>query len=564
MKTQYRAILAIVLSAAFFILYYTVINPPKPTPQGPEQTAEQTKDQAQAQASQVEPGSPEELPTASSLSQDPQAGITIQTAKIRNDLVEMEITNDGGVLTSWKVLEYHESTDKASPRIDLAASDPTLPAPLALMLEDLDISLPDKLRYEIVETKESSAALRWRGKGLEIVKTISMDPGSYVANVAVDIKNLSNKAITPKPALVWSGFNEKPPKRGFFSFLRVGQVDVKKPVYYVDGKAHRGDIAKTEEVSIPGGVYWAGIESRYFISSIIPRIQGEGLAVQYASKALADKAPGATGLWAGVVEPTLIIPPGETGKAAFSVYSGPKDIERLKALGVNMEKAIDYGWFTIIAVPILYLLKFFYSIIHNYGVAIILLTIFVKLLLHPINVRSLKSMKAMQQLQPRLKELQKKYKGDKQRINQETMQLFRSHKVNPMGGCLPMVLQLPIYIALYKVLWNSIELFHAPFFWFYKDLSAPDPYMITPILLGVFMVAQQMLMPSASTDPAQKKMMMLMPVMFTVFMIFLPVGLVLYILVNTATSVTQQWMYNKGIGLMDLVRGKWKMKAAMV
>ena len=179
-------------------------------------------------------------------------------------------------------------------------------------------------------------------------------------------------------------------------------------------------------------------------------------------------------------------------------------------------------------------------------------------MMHPINLKSLKSMKAMQELQPRLKELQKKYKGNKERLNQETMQLFKAHKVNPMGGCLPMLLQLPIYIALYKVLWNSIELYHAPFFWFYKDLSAPDPYMITPIILGVFMVAQQKLMPSASADPAQKKMMMIMPVMFTVFMVFLPVGLVVYILVNTVMTVVTQWMYNKGIRMRDVLRFKFK------
>jgi YidC/Oxa1 family membrane protein insertase len=140
----------------------------------------------------------------------------------------------------------------------------------------------------------------------------------------------------------------------------------------------------------------------------------------------------------------------------------------------------------------------------------------------------------------------------------ETMQLFRSHKVNPMGGCLPMLLQFPIYIALYKVLWGSIELYRAPFFWFYKDLSAPDPYLITPILLGIGMVFQQKLMPSTSADPAQQKMMMFMPIMFSVFMLFLPVGLVIYILVNTAMSVTQQMMYNKNIRLRDLMRGRWQ------
>jgi len=283
-----------------------------------------------------------------------------------------------------------------------------------------------------------------------------------------------------------------------------------------------------------------------------------GIAAEYGANPVKGEAPGTMGVWAGISMPSVVIPIGDTETSSFSVYVGPKDINQLKAVGVNLEKSIDYGWFTVISVPILYLLHFFYKIIHNYGVAIILLTIFVKLLLHPINAKSLKSMKAMQKVQPQLKELQKKYKDDKQRLNQETMALFKAHKVNPMGGCLPMLAQFPIYIALYKVLWNSIELFHAPFFWFYRDLSAPDPYYITPVLLGLFMVAQQKLMPSTSADPTQKKMMMLMPVMFSVFMLFLPVGLVVYILVNTVMSVTQQYLYNKGIRMRDLIRGKWQ------
>ena len=168
-------------------------------------------------------------------------------------------------------------------------------------------------------------------------------------------------------------------------------------------------------------------------------------------------------------------------------------------------------------------------------------------------------MKAMQKLQPQLKELQKKYKGDKKKIQEETMRLFQTHKANPMGGCLPMLLQFPIYIALYKVLWNSTELYHVPFL-YYPDLSASDPYFITPVLMGVFMFLQQRMMPSTSADPTQQKMMMIMPVMFTVFMLFLPVGLVLYILISTAAGVIQQVMYNNNIRVRDLVRGKvsWK------
>nr|HPM41971.1 membrane protein insertase YidC [bacterium] len=192
---------------------------------------------------------------------------------------------------------------------------------------------------------------------------------------------------------------------------------------------------------------WAGLESRYFIGAIIPRVQGQGLSVEYGAEGLSGEASGARELFAGAALPSVTAPSGDAVRSLFSAYAGPKEIGQLKGAGVKLEEAIDYGWFTVIAIPILYCLKFFYTLIHNYGVAIILLTIFVKLLLHPINVKSLKSMKAMQQLQPRLKELQAKYKDDKQKLNQETMQLFRAHKVNPMGGCLPMLAQFPIYIA---------------------------------------------------------------------------------------------------------------------
>ncbi len=427
-----------------------------------------------------------------------------------------------------------------------------------------NFSFPERPRYELVAADEKSAVFRWRSDEVEVTKTITFKPESYLLDVSVDVKNLSSRTLAGRPALSWSGVTLPPKKGGFFSFLKQPSPDNKVPVYYLDGKVHRQEKVSDIEVRSEqaGQLLWAGLESRYFLGAIIPRVQGQGLSAEYGASDLTGQGPGVRGLWAGAALPAFTATSGDKASSLFSVYAGPKEINQLKGAGVRLDEAIDYGWFTVVAIPILYCLKFFYGLIHNYGVAIILLTIFVKLLLHPINVKSLKSMKAMQQLQPRLKELQKKHAGDKQKLNQETMQLFRAHKVNPMGGCLPMLAQFPIYIALYKVLWNSIELYHAPFFWFYRDLSAPDPYLITPILLGVFMMAQQKLMPSASADPAQQKMMMIMPVMFSVFMLFLPVGLVLYILVNTVMSVAQQYMYNKGIRMRDLIRGKWKPSAA--
>ncbi|HEX5032977.1 MAG TPA: membrane protein insertase YidC, partial [bacterium] len=211
-----------------------------------------------------------------------------------------------------------------------------------------------------------------------------------------------------------------------------------------------------------------------------------------------------------------------------------------------------FGW---VALPILKLLQLFNAFLHNWGLAIIALTILIKLLLHPLTKKSMASMKAMQNLQPALQKLREKYKDDREKLNVESMELFRRHKVNPMGGCLPMLIQMPIYIALYKVLYNATELYHAPFFGFYHDLSAPDPYYIMPVLLGIFMVLQQKMTPT-TVDPAQAKIMMIMPVMFSLFMIFLPLGLVLYIFVNTLLTVVQQYMHQKDISIWGLLKGR--------
>lgn len=554
--------MAIALSAAFFLLWFTVINPQKKVETAnsnlPEVSApvkEKIIEDSNVTASSKTSQTPSPIPNQV----DPYAAIPIKTWTIKSNMAEVELTSDGGVPTSWKILGYRQSADAGSPIIDLVALEKGLTSPLSLSFAGANFNFPQKPRFELTAADDSHVVFKWRSSEAEITKTITFKPGSYLADISIDIKNLTSHALEGRPMLTWSGVTPPVKKEGFFSFLKQPSPDNKVPVSYVNGKVHRQEniakIAKPSEQQ--GQVLWSGLESRYFLGAVIPRVQGQGLSSEYGLTELPDAPAGSRGMWAAVALPSIALPAGASASALFSAYAGPKEIGMLKDAGVRLEEAIDYGWFTVVAVPILYLLRFFHGAIGNWGVAIILLTIFVKLLLHPINVKSLKSMKAMQALQPKLKELQQKFKDDKQRLNQETMLLFRSHKVNPMGGCLPMLLQFPIYIALYKVLWNSIELYHAPFVWFYKDLSAPDPYLITPILLGIFMVAQQKLMPSTSADPAQQKMMMLMPVMFSVFMLFLPVGLVVYILINTAMSVSQQYMYNKGIRYRDLLRGKW-------
>ncbi len=224
------------------------------------------------------------------------------------------------------------------------------------------------------------------------------------------------------------------------------------------------------------------------------------------------------------------------------IYAGPKEISILKSMGKQMDRAIDLGeWIGPISRPLLYFLKWIHSIIPNYGIAIILLTIIVRLLLYPLTHMQNKSMKKMQMLKPELDKLKAKFKDDKESLNREMMKLWKTHKVNPMGGCFPLILQMPIFFALYRVLYNSIELRHAPFAFWIQDLSNYDPYFVTPVLMGLSFFLQQKIMPQGTMDPAQQKMMsIMMPIMFTALMLFLPSGLVIYIFVSTLLGLVQQ------------------------
>ena len=412
MKSEYRGILAIGLSAAFFILWYVVVSPPQKGAPAAEQAPASAETTASPAPAAPVPAPQEAKAEAASqaTSADPQAAMPVKSWTIKNGVVEVELTSDGGVPTSWRVLGYRETTDPKSPLIDLASADSGAEPALSLSFEEANFAFPKRPRYELVAADENQAVFRWRSTEAEVVKTITFKPDSYLLDVSVDLKALSSKALTGRPALTWSGVSLPQKDRGFFGFLKQ-PPDNKVPVYYFDGKVHReADTAKlAPRTDKQGQLMWAGLESRYFIGAVIPRVQGQGLSVEYGAEGLPGQVAGARELFAGAALPSVTAPSGDAVRSLFSAYAGPKEIGQLKGAGVKLEEAIDYGWFTVIAIPILYCLKFFYGLIHNYGVAIILLTIFVKLLLHPINVKSLKSMKAMQQLQPRLKELQKKY-----------------------------------------------------------------------------------------------------------------------------------------------------------
>lgn len=305
----------------------------------------------------------------------------------------------------------------------------------------------------------------------------------------------------------------------------------------VDGSVKRmkyDSIEKSEEI-VKGSNKWLAFGNRYF-ASVVVNESTINPDVVYTKQA--------NFVGAYFRFPVVLASDQQEIGYKFRFYIGPKDVDELSTIP-GLKQLIDYGIFAFLAYPLLWLLRFFYSVIQNWGIAIILLTILVRLLFYPLSVKSYRSMKSMQKLQPQIKALKEKYKDDMQKFNQEQMALFKTHKVNPMSGCLPILVQIPVFFALYSVLSNSTELFHAPFFGWIQDLSDKDPFYVYPILMGVSMFVQQKMTPTAGMDPMQAKIMLAMPIIFTFMMLYLPSGLTLYIFVSTLLGIAQQWVINR-------------------
>jgi YidC/Oxa1 family membrane protein insertase len=320
----------------------------------------------------------------------------------------------------------------------------------------------------------------------------------------------------------------------------------------VDGKASRTPLAKIT-TSSPFEkqelITWAGFSHKYFFFGLIPEnasLKTVRVSATPTDKALELKTTG------DLILNEKQIPPGETTSYTYSYYIGPKQLNELATVQADLQKAIDYGdWIGPIARFLLSILHFFYSLIPNYGVAIILLTILVKMALYPLAKKSAISMRRLQQVQPKMKEIREKYKNDKQRINVETMKLYKEEKVNPVGGCFPLLIQMPVFFALYRVFYASIELRQAPFFGWIKDLAVHDPYFVTPVLMTALMWYQQKMTPQPPVDDdneaakMQRSMMKWMPIVFGGVMIFLPAGLTLYFLVSALITIIQTSYLNK-------------------
>jgi YidC/Oxa1 family membrane protein insertase len=379
-----------------------------------------------------------------------------------------------------------------------------------------------------------------RPDGVEIDQTFRFYPDRYDIDIFITINNHSG---TPSKGNINAYLRNLPAQRRNFSYSFTGAA------LLLDDKLNEIKTKKMKEDKLLSGrIGWIAYEDDYFITAVIPEEQKEGSFIGRLSSS-------------GIVEvvyiaPSNIVRPLEKVSSGFTLYMGPRDLELLKKTGKELDKAINFGLWNIIAKPLHFLLRYFYGFVHNYGVSIVILTVLIKIIFWPLSHKSYKSMKEMQKLQPLMAKIREKYKDDREQMQRELMGLYKTYKVNPMGGCLPILIQIPVFFALYRILANSIELRHAPFMLWITDLSAPDrllnfsfsiPFMSPPygipvltLLMGASMFVQQKMSP-APGDPSQAKVMMYLPVIFIVMFINLPSGLVLYWLTNNVISILQQY-----------------------
>ncbi|MBI3794015.1 MAG: membrane protein insertase YidC [Nitrospinae bacterium] len=442
-----------------------------------------------------------------------------RTITVDTGVSNVSISTTGGIVESIKLFRYKDAdggpieivdaksqfrplslefaTPEASNKINSAVFSSAAPDKITLTAGNKDVSVPLTMALP---------------NGVVITKTLVFHHLSYLVDLQIGVSGPGVEGTTF--GVSWNGIAGEEGK----SYSYVG------PVVLVDDKRLADSPKEKEPQTHEGNVLWGGVTNKYYCAAFLPT----AVKSKFTARKTGEK---------DVV--TLQLPAGSANGLAF--YAGPKDHGELNKTGRELIRMINYGWFDILANPLFILLTWFNSIIGNFGFSIILLTVLVKLLFWPLSQASFKSVEKMKKVQPEMKMLQERYKNDRTKMNEELIALYKKYNINPMAGCLPIILQIPVFVALYKVLLESIDLKGANFVLWIHDLSTKDPYYVTPVLMGLSMLAQQKMSPS-STDPLQRKLMLAMPLVFTVMFINFPSGLVIYWLVNNLLSILQQYL----------------------
>ncbi len=476
-----------------------------------------------------------------------------EPVRVVTELLIAEIDTAGGDLRSLVLLAHRDTLDqKKNFRLLQQEGDHIYVAQSGL----IGPGLPNhRTRYATGEREvklapgAESVAVRLTAPpvdGIQVTKIYTFHRGSYLIDVAFEIENKSTVAIQPDAyfQLVRDG---KPPAgdsamlptytgiavytdRGKFEKVAFTDIDKDKAAY--QKKSNDG---------------WIALLQHYFLSAWLPP---NNAPREFFTQRLEN------GMYsAGVIVSAGTIEPGASAKTTVPLYAGPQEQDKLSQLAPGLDLTVDYGWLTIIAAPLFWLLQWIYRWVGNWGVAIIVLTVIIKALFYPLSAASYRSMAKMRVMGPRMQKMKEQYGNDRQRLNQAMMEMYKTEKINPLGGCLPIVVQIPVFIALYWVLLASVELRQVPFALWITDLSAPDPYFVLPVLMGATMIFQTYLNP-VPPDPVQAKIMKIMPIAFSVFFFFFPAGLVLYWLVNNVLSIAQQWQITRSMEHPKPAHGK--------
>ncbi|MHA7841193.1 MAG: membrane protein insertase YidC [Gammaproteobacteria bacterium] len=475
--------------------------------------------------------------TASLQQKSPQSHSLVN---VKTDVLSLSIDPVGGALVNAQLLKYSQSLNEPNKPVILfndtdehryiaksglvSAIGPTT----ALGQPTYKVT---KHYYELNPQEEDlTVDLHWEGMGLDVTKRFVLHRGSYKVDVYYDVQN--------KTAEPWKGHffgqlqrkDNPPPKSGFLgvsSYFGASVSSVEKSYQKVSFKQ-----MKKNPLSLTSKGGWIAMQQHYFLTAWVP---SEKEVNHYFSKVLGNE-----NYAIGVVGTDFTVAPASEGTTKATLYVGPELPKMLDTIAPHLALTIDYGWLWFISMILFWLMDNIYSVVGNWGWAIIGVTVLIKLAFYRLSAASYRSMAAMRTLQPKLQALKDKFGDDKQAMSQATIELYKQEKVNPLGGCLPILIQIPVFIALYWVLIESVQLRQAPFILWIHDLSVKDPYYVLPIIMGLSMLIQQRLSPTPP-DAMQAKLMYLMPVVFTALFLNFPAGLVLYWVVNNGLSILQQW-----------------------
>lgn len=543
-----NVLIAIVLSIAILILYQEWVGRFYETPQEQKPSQEFTSPQRPLpkpieEAQRVTPTAALQQTQQTQQTQKSQrTQLPVKEFRVETDHYIAVFTNRGARLKSLLLKQYRTSVEKESPPFEMVTSRPGVPYPLGVQLQGEAPFNDERLVYEVQGgnlnlTGDTQRTLLFKGQipgGGILTKRFTFTGSTYPIDLEVSVQGRSGA----------------PPPRLLLTTGRNGG-DLKKDTVFeglialVGGKLIReaaNEIGEGKDLS--GEIAWAGFGFTYFILAILPDAP--------ANQTVSVKKVGSGFLLSLGGQASA----GTRQTTRYTLFMGPKDLDLLKSLGKALDRSIDFGWFTIVSAPLLHILRFFHRFTGSYGIDIILLTILIKLILAPLTHKSFVSMKQMQKLQPQMQRIRERFKDDKEKMNREIMDLYKRNKVNPLGGCLPMVFQFPVFIGLYNALRTPIDLRHASFLWI-KDLSRPDfeslpftllgwkvGFPILVLLMGASMFVQQWMSPSVG-DPNQRRMMMMMPVVFTVLFVTFPAGLTIYWLINNILTIGQQYLINR-------------------